>query len=175
MKVENESVLKKSQDAPFGYGGHIDIVIIHALLESLFSVFSTMMRVEVVPGVPLPKEGTTAKGEVSGLLGMKAEGASGSVALSLTQPAIREISRNFFGYEIGCIDKEAADLTGELTNILVGGAKRILSERGLDFDMQTPQLLMGAGHKIVHHCDGQTVLLPVRVRQNKFYLELNFV
>lgn len=175
MKIENESVLKRAQTEPVAYGGRTDMVMIHALLESLMTVFSTMMRVDVMPGVPLPKADNAAKGEVTGLLGMKAAGACGSVALSLPLPAIREISRSLFGSEIGSADKEAADLAGELTNMLVGGAKRILSERGLDFDMQTPQLLSGKGHEIVHHYSGQTVLLPVRLKQDEFYLELNFV
>lgn len=175
MKIENESVLRIDRADAVEYGGKMDLVIIHALLESLFTIFTTMMRVDVEPGVPLPKNGNAAKGDVSGLLGMKAAGSRGSVALSLSLPAIREISRSLLGYEIARVDKEAVDLAGELTNMLVGGAKRILSERGYDFDMQSPQLLLGAGHEIVHHFSGQTVLLPVKIRQDEFYLELNFV
>ncbi|MBV5346394.1 MAG: chemotaxis protein CheX [Rhodoferax sp.] len=67
------------------------------------------------------------------------------------------------------------DLAGELANMLVGGAKRILSERGHDFDMQTPQLLLGEGHEIVHHYSGQTVLLPINIGPDEFYIELNFI
>ncbi len=157
------------------YGGHMDIVMSHALLESLFTIFTTMAKVDIKPGVPIPKQGNTAHGVVSGLIGMKAEGVSGSVALSLTPQTIREISRQLLGEEIAGADKEAADLAGELTNMLAGGAKRILAERGHDFDMQTPQLLMGEGHEIVHHHAGQTVLLPVKINEHEFYIELNFV
>ena len=149
--------------------------MINALLESLFTLFDTMVRLEINPGVPVPKEGNAARGEVSGLIGMKAEGARGSVALSLTLPAVRVISRSLFGHEIDSAGDEAADLAGELTNMLVGGAKRILSKKGQDFDMQTPQLLVGEGHEIVHHYPGQTVLLPVNIGQDEFYIELNFV
>lgn len=124
MKIENESVLKRAQTEPVAYGGRTDIVMIHALLESLLTVFSTMMSVDVAPGVPLPKTDNAAKGDVSGLLGMKAAGACGSVALSLPLSAIREISRSLFGSEIESADKEAADLAGELTNMLVGGGRQ---------------------------------------------------
>lgn len=156
-------------------GAHMDVLMIHALLDSLFTVFSTMVKVQIQPGVPELKQGKAAKGEVSGLVGMQAAGASGSVALTLTLPAIREISRGLLGHEITSADNEAADMAGELTNMLVGGAKRILSERGHDFDMQTPQLLRGEGHEIVHHYAGQTVLLPVKIGQHEFYIELNFI
>lgn len=166
---------RKTLNASMNDGGHMDIVLIHALLESLFTIFDTMVKLEIQPGIPIPKLDNIAKGEVSGLIGMKAGGACGSVALSLTLPSIREISRSLLGQEISSIDNEAVDLAGELTNMLVGGAKRILSEKGHDFDMQTPELLRGDGHKIVHHFSGQTVLLPVRIEQEEFYLELNFV
>ncbi|WP_212785909.1 chemotaxis protein CheX [Ferrigenium kumadai] len=156
-------------------GSHMDILMIHALLDSLFTIFATMVRLRVQPGIPEPKQGKAAKGVVSALIGMKGEGACGSVALSLPLPAIREISRNLLGHEIASADNEAADLAGELVNMLVGGAKRILSEQGHDFDMQTPQLLLGEGHEIVHHYPGQTVLLPVNIGQSEFYIELNFV
>ena len=153
----------------------MDIVMTHALLDSLFTIFATMVKLKIQPGIPVIKLDQTAKGGVSGLIGMKAEGACGSVALSFTLPAIRVISRSLLGHVIDSVDNEAADLTGELANMLVGGAKRILSEKGHDFDMQTPQLLLGDGHKIVHHYPGQTILLPVNIEQDEFYIELNFV
>lgn len=73
-------------------------------------------------------------------------------------------------------DHEAMDLAGELTNMLVGGAKRTLEEKGLDFDRQTPKLLEGQGHATVHPSHGRTVLLPMSVGddEDQFYIELNF-
>lgn len=134
-----------------------------------------MVRVEIQAGEPVLKLNNIAKGDASGLIGMKAAGTSGSVALSLTLPTIRVISSSMLGEEFTCIDKDATDMVGELTNMLVGGAKAILTERGHDFDMHTPQLLSGDGHEIVHHHEGKTVLLPIMVDQDEFYIELNFV
>jgi len=175
MRQESGAGKEEIQVPYLAYGGQMDVVVIHALLESLFTIFSTMVRLEIEPGVPLPKQGNAAKGQVSGLIGMKAEGVSGSVALSLTLPTIRVISRSLFGHEIASVNNEAVDLAGELTNMLVGGAKRILSEKGHDFDMQTPQLLLGEGHEIAHYHPGQTVLLPVNIGPDEFYIELNFI
>ncbi len=175
MTLVKKTKSRKKQNESMGHGGHMDIVMIHALLESLFTVFGTMVNLKINPGVPIPKQGNVSRGEVTALIGMKAEGTSGSVALSLTLPAIRKISFSLFGEEITSINNEATDLAGELTNMLVGGAKRILSEKGHDFDMQTPQLMQGKGHEIVHLCSGQTVLLPITMDKEEFYLELNFV
>jgi chemotaxis protein CheX len=175
MKKKTSSEKKIDQIGTLNDGHHMDIVLIQALLESLFTIFSTMVRLEIQPGVPVPKKGNASKGDVTGLIGMKAEGACGSVALSFTLPTIRAISGSLLGSEIVSVDKEAMDLAGEMTNMLVGGAKRILSEKGHDFDMQSPRLLMGDNHEIEHHYSGQTVLLPIMIGKDEFYLELNFV
>jgi chemotaxis protein CheX len=176
MKQVNRAAGKKTwEDISMDDGDHMDVAMINALIHSLFTIFATMVKLKIQPGTPVTKQGNVSKGVVSGLIGMKAEGASGSVALSLTLPAIREISRNLLGYEITSANKEAEDLVGELTNMLAGGAKRIMSERGHDFDMQIPQLLSGDEHIIVHLYHGQTVLLPFNINQDEFYIELNFV
>ncbi len=175
MKHTKRAKEKVRQPIVVDYEGQLDIIMIHALLESLFTIFATMVKVKIQPGVPQTKQDNKAHGVVSSLLGMKAEGVSGSVALTLTLPTIREISRHLLGHEITTAGKEAEDLAGELVNMLVGGAKRILAERGHDFDMQTPQLLMGEGHEIVHHYAGQTVLLPIKINEDEFYIELNFI
>lgn len=163
------------QEASLTDGNHTDIVIINALMDSLYTIFSTMMNTKVVPGVPMPKPVKTVQGGVSALIGMNAQGSNGSVAITLPMPALGEISRKLLGHEITDINKDATDLAGELSNMLVGGAKRILSEKGLEFDMQTPQTMHGDGHEIEHHHGGQTVLLPVKVGEHEFFIELNFV
>ncbi len=175
MKSKAKKTEEKLPIGTMNDGSHTDIIIIHALMDSLFTIFSTMMNTRIQAGIPVPKSETKAMGEVSALIGMKASGASGSVAITLPMPALSEISKKLLGHEITDADKDAADLAGELTNMLVGGAKRILAEKGHDFDMQVPQVLTGEGHAIEHHHSGQTVLLPIKVGQSEFYVELNFV
>jgi chemotaxis protein CheX len=148
---------------------------INALLSSLFSIFSSMIRLEIQAGDPVLKQDNVAKGVVSSLVGMNTKGVNGSVAISVTLSVIRKISLNMLGEEFTRIDKESADLVGELANMLVGGAKQILSEKGHEFDMQSPQLMMGEGHCIDHLQAGKTVLLPIKILEDEFYIELNFV
>jgi len=174
-KPKKPTAKKNPQTPSMNDGEHMDILMINALLSSLFTIFETMVRQEIQAGIPILKEDNIAKGAASGIISMNTEGASGSVALSLTLPAIRKISLGMLGEEFTSVNKEAADLVGELTNMLVGGAKRIMAEKGHEFDMHTPQLLVGDGHEIVHHYAGQTVLLPILMNQDEFYIELNFV
>ena len=152
----------------------VDFLVTHALLESLYRIFSTMVMLEINPGVPELKAGNAAAGVVSGLIEMNAKDTHGSVALSLSMPALRAISASMLGEEFVSLNKEASDLVGELTNMLVGGAKQILSEQGLEFDMHIPHMLMGEGHEIVHPVSGKTIILPIATNDTEFFLELNF-
>ncbi len=175
MQKNTRTSRSRKKEESLSDGNHPDIVIINALMDSLHTIFSTMMNTKVELGVPVPKSEKAAKGNVSALIGMQAEGSNGSVAITLPMPALGEISRKLLGHEITDINKDATDLAGELSNMLVGGAKRILSEKGMEFDMQTPQMMHGDDHEIEHHHGGQTVLLPVKVGEHEFFIELNFV
>ncbi|MBU0689025.1 MAG: chemotaxis protein CheX [Gammaproteobacteria bacterium] len=175
--MERKPRAKKSakKSAPLKADKQRDALILSAVVDSLHSIFETMMSTKVVMGAPFPKPKNTVQSGVSALIGMNADEARGSVAISLPMPALNEISCKLFGEEITAIDKEAAGLAGELSNMLAGSAKRILSEQGIEFDMQTPQMMHGDGHEIEHHHDGQTMLLPVNMNGHEFFVELNFV
>lgn len=153
---------------------NMDILIINALLDSLMKIFNTMVGVMPEPGVPVPKDGVVSMGDVTGMMLMEADKAKGSMAISFSQGALAKVANKMLGDQLKKIDDSAKDLTGEMTNMLVGGAKSILAERGYDFSMSTPEVLSGKQHKIEHKYQGQTVVLPFSLEKDKFYLEINF-
>lgn len=156
-------------------GKHMDVLMINALFHSLHNIFHTMVGLEIEAGIPEAKHSQQAMGEVSALIGMNAENAHGSVALTLNRASVNEIFRRLEGEDVVDFEREASDMAGELVNMLAGGAKRILADKGFDFDMQSPRLMTGEGHELKHHYDGQTVVLPICVGQSEFFMELNFV
>lgn len=153
---------------------NMDILIINALLDSLMRIFNTMVGVEPVPGVPVPKDDNLARGEVTGFMAMEAENAKGSMAISFSRGALAVVAKHMLGDKLEQIDEAARDLTGEMTNMLVGGAKKILAERGFDFEMSTPDVSAGQNHTIEHKFNGQTVILPFNLQDDTFFLEINF-
>jgi chemotaxis protein CheX len=152
----------------------IDILIIHALLDSLFTIFATMVHLKIAPGTPVLKGDKEGRGDVSALVAMVSERAQGSVALSFPLAAVRKVALNMLGEVVDGHGSESQDLVGELTNMLVGGAKKIMLDQGYDFDMRTPELYSGKNHQIAHPHNGATVLLPIRLEDTEFHLELNF-
>jgi len=152
----------------------MDILIINALLDSLMKIFNTMVGLTPEPGIPVPKNDDISLGDVSGIMIMEANATKGSMAISFSKGAIFKVARNMLGDNLKTIDDTAKDLTGEMTNMLVGGAKNILAERGYVFDMSIPQIVSGKKHRIEHKYHGQTVILPFKLEKDQFYLEINF-
>jgi len=51
-------------------------------------------------------------------------------------------------------------VVGEITNMVTGGAKRILSDQGYKFDLAIPSVVAGKNHIIRHKAKGPIVFVP---------------
>ena len=72
------------------------------------------------------------------------------------------------------INEEITDLVGEITNMVTGGAKRMLSEKGFEFDMATPIVVSGKDHTIHHKADGPIIIIPLGSEFGKAFIEFSF-
>ncbi len=65
-------------------------------------------------------------------------------------------------------------MIGEITNMVCGGAKRILGENGYEFELATPTIISGKGHEIHHKVSGPKLLMPFISSFGKAYIEISF-
>ncbi|MCJ8350869.1 chemotaxis protein CheX [Moritella sp.] len=137
------------------------VEFINPFISSLLNVLSTMAQVELTPGKPRLKKDDKAKGDISGIMGMMSTQAKGSFALTFDESLALAIMQNMLGEKPAKIDAEVIDMVGEITNMVTGGAKRILAEKGFDFDMSTPIVVSGKDHTITHKSEGPKLLLPL--------------
>ena len=94
---------------------------------------------------------------------MSSPQATGTLALSFSEPVILHIATNMLGEPFTEINDEIADLVGELTNMVTGGAKKLLESKGYDFDMATPTVIRGKAQKITHTPGASAVIIvPLR-------------
>lgn len=147
---------------------------INPFLESMINVLSTMAQIQAKPGKPNLKGDNVAKGDVTGIIGMAGEQAKGSLAITFTDKAIMHIASQMLGETIDTFDESLGDVAGEITNMVTGGAKRILSERGYKFEMAVPSTIIGKNHTITHNTKGPTVLIPFETDAGAFYIEVCF-
>lgn len=111
---------------------------VNPFLASLMNVLKTMASLELKPQKPRIKKDEIARGDVSGLIGMVGPQTRGSMSITFDEALALEIMQNMLGERPNGLNEEVTDMVGEITNMVTGGAKRILAEGGFDFDMATP-------------------------------------
>lgn len=111
---------------------------VNPFLASLMNVLKTMASLELKPQKPRIKKDEIARGDVSGLIGMIGPTTRGSMSITFDESLALEIMQNMLGERPNGLNEEVTDMVGEITNMVTGGAKRILAESGFDFDMATP-------------------------------------
>ncbi len=152
----------------------MDNKFINPFSESLVNILATMAMLKVKPGSPAIKTDETAHGDVTGLIGMTGEQAKGSFAVTFTEPVILEITRRMLGEEVNVIDDTVTDMVGEITNMVTGGAKKFLSEKGYRFDMAIPAVIAGPNH-LIRHTSGQPVIIVTfSTDAGEFFIETCF-
>ena len=152
----------------------MQVEFINPFLESIVHVLETMANVKATPGKPQRKEEDVAQGDVTGVIGMASEKVKGSLAITFTSAAIFDIARRMLGEEVAEINNTVTDLVGEITNMVTGGAKRVLAEQGYDFDMAIPAVIAGKNHRISHKSNGMKIIVPFSIIAGKFYVEVCF-
>ena len=147
---------------------------INPILQSMVKVLQTMASLEPTPGAPRLKDGARAGGVVSAVIGIEGARARGSLAISFPESVIRDIVSRMLGEELEAVDDTARDLTGEISNMVLGSAKAAYADAGYDFGLTQPQVLCGEGHLIEHGIPGPTILLPFATAAGEFFVEICF-
>ncbi|RPA64281.1 chemotaxis protein CheX [Shewanella frigidimarina] len=152
----------------------MNVEFINPFLVSLINVISTMATMDLKPGKPQLKNHDLAKGDVSGLIGMVGPKTRGSLSITFEKALILEIMHKMLGENPGMINDEVTDLVGEITNMVTGGAKNLLSEKGYDFDMATPAVVSGKNHTISHKARGKKIMMPFSHEFGNAFIEICF-
>ncbi len=156
-------------------GAHtVQAKFINPILSAMVDVLSTMAQVEPTPGRPQVKGDDRARGVVSAVIGIEGERTRGSLAISFPEPVIRDIVRRMLGEEMTVVDDTARDLTGEISNMVLGSAKAAYAEAGYDFGLTQPRVFSGENHVIDHGVDGPRILLPFATEAGEFFVEICF-
>ncbi len=147
---------------------------INPFLKSSLEVLTTMAQLNPKPGKPFLKKDRTARGDVTGMIGLVGKTVRGSLAVSFTEAAVREIAFRMLGERPTELDSSVADMVGEITNMITGGAKRVLWDAGFKFDMAIPTTIVGANHMISHNTSGPVIVVPFEMEGGSFFIEVCF-
>ena len=152
----------------------MNVEFINPFLSAIINVLSTMARMDVNPGPPTIKKHEVACGDVTGIIGMASDQAKGTLAVTFSEKVIFEITKRMLGEEVTKVDETVCDMVGEITNMVTGGAKSELREKGYKFDMAIPSVIAGKDHIIRHKSKAPIVLVPFSTSAGDFFIEICF-
>lgn len=133
-----------------------------------------MAQLDLKAGAPRKKNDELARGDVSGLIGMVGPQTRGSFSITFDKSLALEIMRRMLGEAPENINEEVTDMVGEITNMVTGGAKRMLAEKGYDFNMASPVVVSGPSHTISHKTDSTKLLMPFESEYGRATIEICF-
>ncbi len=147
----------------------MNVEYINPFLTSTTNVISTMAFVKIEAETPFINRNNQTTGNVTGVIGLAGSNVLGSVIISFTEPAILEIVSNMLGETFKEITNDVEDAVGEITNMIVGGAKRILAEKGFKFNLAIPTIIKGTNITMNLKTRGPRVVIPFKLESGETF------
>lgn len=151
-----------------------DVNFINPFLYAVVHVLTTMAKVEPTPGKPFINKERTARGDVTGVIGITGY-STGTVSVTFEKNAILKIVNNMLYESYTEITKDIADAVGELTNMITGQARAELSKHDIHFKAATPSVVLGRGHSIMHAGDSPILSIPFETPDGGFLVEVSIL
>ena len=154
----------------------MNVNFINPVLGSILDVLSTMAHIEPEVGTPKRKgKRDIVHGKnITGIISMAGRRGNASIALTFSEAAILHIAKKMLPGEITAIDGMVIDLVGELANMVLGGAKRDLENRGYSFRLSLPTIILGCDYLIAHKTNAPIIMLPFTMPEGEFVVEAGY-
>lgn len=145
---------------------------IKPFIESITNVFSTMLNMQAKADKPfidkqIPLNGTI----IVSTIGIAGD-LKGNISVIINKELALKIASSFLCMEIKELNHDVNDAIGELTNMIVGGAKKIFSDQGDTFKIAVPSILVGEIHEIYANDAYPALYLPHITNDQKFYVKV---
>jgi len=147
--------------------------LINPFLKATKNVIETMAFTELVDQTPFIKEDKKTFGELTGMIGMAGDNVHGNMIISFKKDCILSIVSNMLGEKFEEVSDDVIDAVGEITNMICGGAKTGLAEKGMKIDMALPITIKGEGVEMSQVTDAPILCIPFETPNGQFVVEAN--
>lgn len=154
-------------------------------MDAAKNVFETMVFSKLEPGKPQVKQDSVSKGDVSATIGINGtymtddseeRNFKGMLVISWPYETYFKVAAAMLMEETPYTEysPEIADVGGEICNMIMGNAKRDLTEIGFKTAMAIPSIIEGKDHSIKYPPGTTTILIPIVSAHGDMYIELCF-
>lgn len=141
------------------------------VIDATKEVFSTMVMMDPNDEYPLQEPVTRFKCSITGMVGF-AGLYSGVISIHCPVDLAMKITSNMLGIECEEVGEDLNDAIGEISNMLGGSVKQVLSKGGLDVKLSIPTVISGEDYTVNSLTDNDCVVIPFIVDNQKFIVGL---
>lgn len=146
--------------------------MINPFINATVNVLSTMAMIQPRAGRPYIKGADEGERDIVGLIGLAGEGKRGAFAVSFSEGCICHVVSNMFGEEFTEMNDEIKDAVGEITNMVSGGARAELAQKGYNFEMAIPTIITGKNTQVDPISASPVIVIPFQTDAGRFYVEV---
>jgi chemotaxis protein CheX len=141
------------------------------IIDAAQEVFSTMVGLTIVDKYPLSKPVTKFHCSVTGIVGL-AGIYSGMLSIHCPRDLAGKITSSMLGMDDEVSADDISDALGEISNMLGGHVKQILSKGGSDLNLSIPTVIAGEEYSINTIVDDDCVVIPFDCEEASFLIGL---
>jgi len=141
------------------------------VIDATKEVFSTMVMMDPADEYPLQEPVKRFKCSITGMVGF-AGIYSGVISMHCPVNLAMKITSNMLGMECDEVNEDLNDAIGEISNMLGGSVKQVLSKGGLDVKLSIPTVIAGEDYTVNSLSDSDCVVIPFKVEDDKFLVGL---
>ena len=133
-----------------------------AFIEGVNETLRMMAELNPVQGEIAIRDQFECQGDVTGMIGMASDHASGTVTISFEKSTLLAIVSKVVGTNLTDLDDMALEGVGELSNMIYGTARAKLNDKGWKFQMALPTVITG-DYQVSSLHKGPTLIIPFTV------------
>ena len=149
-------------------------------IDAAKNVFETMVFAKIEAQKPIIKNDAVSRGDITAVLGLSGEieknGTRGQykamLVISFPYETYYKVASAMLGETYTSYVPDIHDLGGEIVNMVMGNAKRILNTMGYTSNMAIPSMIEGRSHSIKYPAGTHVVLIPFESVHGPLYMEL---
>ncbi|MCD6460654.1 chemotaxis protein CheX [bacterium] len=149
----------------------MNVEYINPFITSTVNALSTMAGLEPKRGKPYLRQGAKIPCDISGTIGVAGE-AIGSVTISFPENVACKMVANMLGINVSEITDDVKDAVGEIANMIAGGAKGELAQKGFGFKIALPVVCIGKDHFTQFPKNIPCVVIPFSTKDGDFFVEV---
>lgn len=141
------------------------------VIDATKEVFSTMVMMDPCDDYPLKEPVKRFKCSITGMVGF-AGTYSGVISMHCPANLAMKITSSMLGMECDEVNEDLNDAIGEISNMLGGNVKQVLSKGGLDVKLSIPTVISGEDYTVNSLSDSDCVVIPFNIGDEKFLVGL---